>query len=63
MSEKSERTIKYLDYVDHLLILVSTIASCISISAFALLVCVPIGITSSAVGINICAITVGIKKY
>ena len=63
MSEKSERTIKYLDYVDHLLILVSTITGCISISAFALLVCVPIGITSSAVGINICAITVGIKKY
>ena len=63
MSEKSERTIKYLDYVDHLLILVSTIAGCISISAFALLVCVPIGITSSAVGINVCAITVGIKKY
>ena len=63
MSEKSERTIKYLDYVDHLLIPVSTIVGCISISAFALLVCVPIGITSSAVGINICAITVGIKKY
>ena len=63
MSEKSERTIKYLDYVDHLLIPVSTIAGCISISAFALLVCVPISITSSAVGINICAITVGIKKY
>ena len=36
---------------------------CASISAFALLVWVPVSITSSAVGINICAITAGIKKY
>ena len=34
-----------------------------SISAFASLVCVPVGITSSALGIKICAITTGIKKY
>ena len=46
-----------------MLILVSTITSCVSISAFASLVCVPVGITSSAVGIKIFAITAGIKKY
>ena len=34
-----------------------------SISAFALLFGIPIGITSSAVGLKICAITAGIKKY
>ena len=33
-----------------------------SISAFASLVCVPVGITSSAVGIKVCAISSGIKK-
>ena len=46
-----------------MLILVPTITGCVSISAFASLVCVPIGMTSSAVGIKHCAITAGIKKY
>ena len=63
MSEKYKKTCKYLNYVEHLLILVSTITGCVSISAFASLVCVRVGITSSAVGIKICAITAGIKKY
>ena len=34
-----------------------------SISAFASLVSVPVGLTSSAIEIKICAITAGIKKY
>ena len=63
MSEKYKKTCKYLDYVEHLLILVLTITSCVSISEFASLVCVPVGITSSAAGIKTCAITAGIKKY
>ena len=46
-----------------MLILVSTVTGCVSTSAFASLVCVPVGITSSAVGIKSCAITAGIKKY
>ena len=62
MSEKY-KTCKYLNYVEHLLILASTVTGCVSISEFASLVCVPVGITSSAVGINICEITAGIKKY
>ena len=62
MSEKYKKTCKYLNYVEHLLILASTIAGCVSISAFASLVCVPVGITSSAVEINICAMIAGIKK-
>ena len=57
MSEKSKKTCKYLNYVEHLLILVSTVSGCVSISAFASLVCVPVCITSSVVGIKICAIT------
>ena len=63
MGEKYKKTCKYLNYVLHLLILLSTDTGCVSISAFVSLVCVPVGITSSAVGINICAITAGIKKY
>ena len=62
MSEKYKKTCKNLNYVEHLLILVLTVASCVSISAFVSLVCVPVGITSSAVGIKICAITAEIKK-
>ena len=63
MSQKYKKTCNYLNYVEHLLILASTTTGCVSISAFASLGCVPVGITSSAVGIKICAITAGIKKY
>ena len=52
MSKKYKKTCKYLNYVGHLLI-----------SAFASLVFVPVGITSSAVEIKSCAITAGTKKY
>ena len=50
--EKHKKTYRYLNYVEHLVI------ACISISAFASLVCVPVVITSSAR-----AITDAIKKY
>ena len=63
MSEQYKKTSYYLNYVENLLILASTVTGCISISAFASLVCVPVCITSSALGIYICAITAGIKKY
>ena len=63
MSEKYKKTCNYLIYGEHLFILASTITSCVSISAFASLVCVPFGITSSALGIKLYAITAGIKKY
>ena len=42
----------YKIYVEHLLILTSTITGCVSISEFASSVCVPVGIASSAVGIS-----------
>ena len=54
MSEKYKKRFKYLNHVKHLLILVSTVTGCTSISAFSSLVCVPVGITSPAVGIKIC---------
>ena len=58
-----KKTCKYLNYVEHLLILASAVTGCVSISAFALLVFIPIGIMSSTVGIKICAIAARIKKY
>ena len=39
-----------LNYIQHLLILVSTVTGCVSISAFASLVGIPVGIGSYAVG-------------
>ena len=44
-------------------ILISTVTGWVSISAFALLSCVDVGITSSVVGIKNCTITARIKKY
>ena len=46
-----------------MLILFSAIAGCIANCAFTSLVWVPLEITSSAIGIKMCAITAGIKKY
>ena len=63
MSEKYKKTCKYLNYVEHLLILVSAVNGCVSISAFASLVAISVGVTRSEVGIIICAITAKIKKY
>ena len=34
-----------------------------SVSVFASLLCIPIGITSSEVGLKLCAVTEGIKNY
>ena len=46
-----------------MLILVSTVTGCVSISAFASLVVTHAEITSSGKGIKICAITARTKKY
>ena len=40
-----------------------TVTGCVSISAVASLLYVLVGIISSEVGINICSITAGVKKY
>ena len=63
LSKKHKKVCTTLNYIEHFLILASTITGCVSISAFASLVGIPIGITSSAIGLKICAITAGIKKY
>ena len=50
-------------YIEHVLILTSAITGCISISAFAFLIGIPIGVTSSGIWLKIYAITAGIKGY
>ena len=52
-----------IKWIDELIILASSFTGCISISAFTSLLGIPIGITSSGIGLKICAITAGIKKY
>ena len=63
MSKKDKKVYRVLNYIDHSLIVISTITGCVSISAFAPLIGIPIGIMSSATGLKICVITAGIKKY
>ena len=63
MSKKHKKVCTTLNYIEHFLTLGSTITGCISISAFASLVGIPIGITSSAIGLKFSATTAAIKKY
>ena len=60
---RSIKNKRVLNYIEHLLIVISTVTGLVSISAFASLIGIPIGITSSAIRSKICAITTGIKKY
>ena len=62
-SKKHKKVCRTLNHIEHILILASAVTGCVSIATFASLVGNPIGITSSAVGIKICAIPAGIKKH
>ena len=62
MSKKHKKLCRVLNYTEHLLIVISTITGCVYISAFASLVGISVGITSSAIGVKICVITARIKK-
>ena len=62
MSKKHKKSCTVLNYIEHLLILASAVTGWVSISAFALLVGISIGITVSVAGLKICAITAGIKS-
>ena len=63
MIRKYKKVCTTLNYIEHFLILASTITGCISTSAYAFLTGIPIGIKSSAIGLKICSITARIKKY
>ena len=72
MSKKHKKVCKTLNHFEHFLILASEITgcilfwiygivNCIPLSAFASLLAIPIGITISAVGLKIFAITARIN--
>ena len=63
MRNKHKKVCRVFNYIEHSLIVISIISWCVSISAFASLVSIPIGITNSAIGLKICVMTAGIKKY
>lgn len=60
MSKKRKKVCTSLSYVE--LVLASVITGCVSISAFASLIGIPIDIESFAVRLEIYGITAGIKK-
>ena len=63
MSEENishKKVCKVLHYIEHLLILISTVTGSFSISALASLVGIHIGIASFVLGLNICVITAAI---
>ena len=63
MSKKNKKVCKTLNYIGHFVILASKIIGYVSISDFASLVGVHIGIKSSSFGFKICEITAVIKIY
>ena len=62
MRKKHKRALRLFNYIDNLLIAISTISGCVSISTFASLVGISIGIMISAIWLKICLIVAGIKK-
>ena len=63
MSEMHKKVYRVLNYFEHFLVFVSAVSGFASVFVFASLVGVSVGIASSEVGIKICAITAGFKKY
>ena len=63
MNEKHKKVSRVWKYIENFLILIPTLTGRVSISDFASLINIPIGITSSEIGLKICLITTGIKKY
>ena len=63
MSRKHKKVCTALNYIEHFLTLLSTSNGCISISVFAYLLGIPIGITSSVIWLKICGTAAGVKKY
>ena len=63
MSKKHKKVCEALNHVKHLLILASKVTLFVSISVFASLVGIHSCLAGSEVGLEICAMTAGIKKY
>ena len=62
ISKKHKMICTTLNYIEHFLVVLSTITGYVSISAFASLIGITMQTESSAIKINICTKTPGIKK-
>ena len=62
LMSKKHKVWRILNYIDHLVIAISAITGCVSISAFTSLVGITIGVISSAIKLKICVITSEIKR-
>ena len=62
-SKKHKKVCSTLKYIEHCLILVSVVTGRILISVFTSLHGIPIGFTSSEIGLKSWAITTGIKMH
>ena len=60
---KQKKIFTTIEYIEHILIFVSTITGCISISACAFLIGISIRITSSPIQLNIWVIAAEIEMY
>ena len=63
MNRKHKKVCLTQHYIEHYFILASTITGYISISTFASWLGIPLGNTSSAIGLKTCVINAGIKQY
>ena len=63
MSRNNNKVSTALNYIQHFFGLASAITGCISFYGFPSLLGIPIGITGSDIGLKICAIAAGFKKY
>ena len=61
--KRTKLACKDFNYTELLLILVSAVNGCVSISAFSSFVGIAIGFVSSALRLTICAKTVAIRNY
>ena len=63
MSKKHREVCTNWKYIEHFLVLASAVTGYISISAFASVLGIPIGITSSSIELSIFTIPAGVKMY
>ena len=63
MTKKHKLVYWVLNYIEHLVILITSVTGFVSISDFVSSLGIPIGIMCSAIRLKVCLFTAGIKKY
>ena len=62
-NKKCQNIFTVLNYIEHFLISASAVSGFVSVSPFASLLDITIGITISPIGLKVCGIIAGIEKY